>query len=163
MITFNDIDFMDILDLPEVLALERLSFGKMAWSSKDFETALSSDYDYPMVVHKQPVNTSDQESFMNNLAGYSVLRLLGPEAEIENICVSPDMRRNGIGETLMQKMIQTALTEKASVIFLEVRAGNTPARALYQKLGFKELYVRKSYYRDPVDDAIIMQLNLYKK
>ncbi len=160
MITLNAIEFMDISDLPEILELERSSFGKMAWSSKDFETALSSDYDYPMVVHKRPVNTEDRESYINNLAGYSVLRLLGPEAEIENICVSPDMRRNGIGETLMQKMIQTALTKKASVIFLEVRAGNTPARALYQKLGFKELYVRKGYYRDPTDDAIIMQLTL---
>lgn len=160
MITLNAIEFMDISDLPEILELERSSFGKMAWSSKDFETALSSDYDYPMVVHKRPVNTEDRESYINNLAGYSVLRLLGPEAEIENICVSPDMRRNGIGETLMQKMIQTALTEKASVIFLEVRAGNTPARALYQKLGFKELYVRKGYYKDPTDDAIIMQLTL---
>ena len=160
MITLNAIEFMDISDLPEILELERSSFGKMAWSSTDFETALSSDYDYPMVVHKRPVNTEDRESYINNLAGYSVLRLLGPEAEIENICVSPDMRRNGIGETLMQKMIQTALTEKASVIFLEVRAGNTPARALYQKLGFKELYVRKGYYRDPTDDAIIMQLTL---
>lgn len=160
MITLNAIEFMDISDLPEILELERSSFGKMAWSSKDFETALSSDYDYPMVVHKRPVNTEDRESYINNLAGYSVLRLLGPEAEIENICVSPDMRRNGIGETLMQKMIQTALTEKASVIFLEVRAGNTPARALYQKLGFKELYVREGYYRDPTDDAIIMQLTL---
>ena len=160
MITLNAIEFMDISDLPEILELERSSFGKMAWSSKDFETALSSDYDYPMVVHKRPVNTEDRESYINNLAGYSVLRLLGPEAEIENICVSPDMRRNGIGETLMRKMIQTALTEKASVIFLEVRAGNTPARGLYQKLGFKELYVRKGYYRDPTDDAIIMQLTL---
>ncbi len=160
MITLNAIEFMDISDLPEILELERSSFGKMAWSSKDFETALSSDYDYPMVVHKRPVNTEDRESYINNLAGYSVLRLLGPEAEIENICVSPDMRRNGIGETLMRKMIQTALTEKASVIFLEVRAGNTPARALYQKLGFKELYARKGYYRDPTDDAIIMQLTL---
>ena len=160
MITLNAIEFMDISDLPEILELERSSFGKMAWSSKDFETALSSDYDYPMVVHKRPVNTEDRESYINNLAGYSVLRLLGPEAEIENICVSPDMRRNGIGETLMRKMIQTALTEKASVIFLEVRAGNTPARTLYQKLGFKELYVRKGYYRDPTDDAIIMQLTL---
>jgi ribosomal-protein-alanine N-acetyltransferase len=70
------------------------------------------------------------------------------------------MRRNGIGETLMLKMIKTALYKQAQVIYLEVRAGNAPARALYQKLGFKELYVRKGYYRDPIDDAIIMQLTL---
>jgi ribosomal-protein-alanine N-acetyltransferase len=160
MINFNDIEFMNICDLPEVLELERSSFGKMAWSSNDFETVLSSDYDYPMVIHKHPVNTGDPDSYINNLAGYCVLRLLGPEAEIENICVSPDMRRNGIGETLMLKMIKTALYKQAQVIYLEVRAGNAPARALYQKLGFKELYVRKGYYRDPIDDAIIMQLTL---
>ncbi|ETP73105.1 ribosomal-protein-alanine acetyltransferase [Lachnospiraceae bacterium JC7] len=136
-------------DIPEVLMLERESFGKMAWSSRDFESAVNSSYDYPFVIHED-----------SHVTGYSVLRVLAPEAEVEDICVSSDMRKQGIGECLLNHMISIARENGAENIYLEVRSKNEAAIGLYRKTGFQDSYVRKAYYRDPVDDAVIMVLKL---
>ena len=155
------IDDMHMYDIPDILYAERLAFGNMAWHSRDFESAISSSYDHPFVIHKHPVTDPDsRDSYADNIAGYGILRLLGPEAEIENICVSTDLRKKGIGECLMRHMIDTARANLASTIYLEVRAQNEAAKALYRKMGFENSYIRKGYYRDPMDDAIIMTLKL---
>ena len=149
----NDFEIKEMADydIPEVLMLERNAFGKMAWSSKDFESAINSSYDHPFVIHKAPDS---------RVAGYSVLRVLAPEAEVEDICVSEDMRKLGIGECLLRHMISVAREKDAGNIYLEVRSKNEAAIGLYRKLGFQDSYVRKGYYRDPVDDAVIMVLKL---
>lgn len=183
-----EIKEMSVYDIPDVLMHERKAFGKMAWSSKDFESAINSSYDFPFVVYKQksrsavpetdtpdckksedePESGAMTSSHMDSrsddsedtIAGYSVLRVLAPEAEIEDICVSEDMRKCGIGEKLLRHMIAVAKEKEAENIYLDVRSQNTAARNLYEKTGFTESYIRKSYYRDPVDDAVIMMLKL---
>ncbi|WP_078037119.1 ribosomal protein S18-alanine N-acetyltransferase [Oribacterium sp. C9] len=140
---------MSIYDIPEVLILERDAFGKMAWSSGDFESAINSSYDHPFVIHDD-----------SSVAGYSVLRILAPEAEVEDICVSSAMRKQGMGERLLRHMIDVARENGAENIYLEVRSKNEAAICLYRKMGFQDSYVRKGYYRDPVDDAVIMVLKL---
>lgn len=156
-----EIDDMHVYDIPDILHAEKLSFGTMAWRSHDFESAISSSYDFPFVIHKHPlIDAENADSYQDNLAGYSILRLLGPEAEIEDICVSEDMRRCGIAESLMHHMISIAREKSASIIYLEVRSSNEAAKSLYRKMGFENSYVRKGYYRDPMDDAIIMSLKL---
>ncbi len=161
MIFNYKIDLMHQYDIPDILELERKAFGSMAWRSNDFESAISSSYDFPFVIHKHPVtNAESSDEHIDNIAGYCVLRLLGPEAEVENICVSDGIRRKGIGEALLQHMINIAKDKKAANVYLEVRAANEPAKSLYTKMGFESSYIRKGYYRDPVDDAIIMCLNL---
>ena len=132
-------------DLNDVLAMEQDAFGKMAWRENDFSSAIASDYDYPLVIRSG-----------GHAVAYCVLRILGPEAEIENICVHPSFRKNGLGDLMMDEMIRLSLEQKASQIFLEVRTRNTPARNLYTKKGFGESYIRKNYYIDPSDDALIM-------
>ena len=155
------IDDMHMYDIPDILYAERLAFGSMAWRSNDFESAIASSYDFPFVIHKHPItDVESPEAHADNMAGYAILRLLGPEAEIENICVSEDMRQKGIGESLMRHMIETARSNMAANIYLEVRSSNEAAKSLYRKMGFKDSYIRKGYYRDPVDDAIIMTLKL---
>lgn len=141
------IEDMQESDLPEVLNLERSVFGGMAWSVRDFESAIASKYDAPMVIHDG-----------NQLAAYCVLRLLGPEAEILNICVSSPYRRKGYGDALMDQMLDIAAGQGVGKIWLEVRECNEPAKALYRKKGFTDAYVRKAYYSDPIEDAIIMLL-----
>lgn len=158
-------------DLPVVLRLERESFGQMAWTERDFRSAMASDYDYPMVLHARMSRTAmpekgaaaenagretPPEKNAPDVSAYAVLRVLAPEAEIENICVAPAYRRGGLGVCLMQEMLETAAKKGAVRIFLEVRAHNEAAQALYRKMGFSEAYVRKAYYRSPMDDAIIM-------
>lgn len=135
-------------DIPEVLRLEREAFGQMAWHTEDFESAISSKCDFPLVIQ------AGADSI--GLAGYAVLRIIAPEAEIENICVAPACRRSGVGETLMEEMLRLAAERGADRVFLEVRAHNEPAKALYLKSGFVESYRRKNYYQGPTEDAIIM-------
>lgn len=135
-------------DIPEVLRLEREAFGQMAWHAEDFESAISSKCDFPLVIQAGTDRIG--------LAGYAVLRIIAPEAEIENICVAPACRRSGVGETLMAEMLRLAAERDAERIFLEVRAHNEPAKALYLKSGFVESYRRKNYYQGPTEDAIIM-------
>lgn len=142
------IEAMQLEDIPEVLRLEREAFGQMAWHADDFESAIASKCDFPLVIRV----TADRIG----LAGYAVLRIIAPEAEIENICVAPACRRSGAGAALMDAMLRLAVERGADRVFLEVRAHNEPAKALYLKKGFVESYRRKNYYQGPTEDAIIM-------
>lgn len=142
--TAYTIEAMRLEDVPEVLHLEREAFGQMAWHAGDFEAAIASKCDFPLVIRT------------TGLAGYAVLRIIAPEAEVENICVAPACRRSGVGEALMEEMLRLAAERDAERIFLEVRAHNEPAKALYLKRGFVESYRRKNYYQGPTEDAIIM-------
>ncbi len=146
---------MSSADLPEVLRLEQENFGRMAWTERDFRSAMTSGYDAPLVLHRSSEDTASG-SRDTYIAAYAVLRILAPEAEIENICVRADDRRRGIGACLMREMLNMAAKNGASRIFLEVRAHNEPAKALYRKMGFSDAYIRKAYYQSPTDDAIIM-------
>lgn len=142
--TAYTIEAMRLEDIPEVLHLEREAFGQMAWHAGDFEAAIASKCDFPLVIRT------------TGLAGYAVLRIIAPEAEVENICVAPACRRSGVGEALMEEMVRLAAERDAERIFLEVRAHNEPAKALYRKRGFVESYRRRNYYQGPTEDAIIM-------
>lgn len=142
--TAYTIEAMRLEDIPEVLHLEREAFGQMAWHAGDFEAAIASKCDFPLVIRT------------TGLAGYAVLRIIAPEAEVENICVAPACRRSGVGEALMEEMLRLAAERDAERIFLEVRTHNEPAKALYRKRGFVESYRRRNYYQGPTEDAIIM-------
>ena len=142
--TAYTIEAMRLEDIPEVLHLEREAFGQMAWHAGDFEAAIASKCDFPLVIRT------------TGLAGYAVLRIIAPEAEVENICVAPACRRSGVGEALMEEMLRLAAERDAERICLEVRAHNEPAKALYRKRGFVESYRRRNYYQGPTEDAIIM-------
>ncbi len=142
--TAYTIEAMRLEDVPEVLHLEREAFGQMSWHAGDFEAAIASKCDFPLVIRT------------TGLAGYAVLRIIAPEAEVENICVAPACRRSGVGEALMEEMLRLAAERDAERIFLEVRAHNEPAKALYRKRGFVESYRRRNYYQGPTEDAIIM-------
>ncbi len=83
--------------------------------------------------------------------GFAVWSLVLDEAEIQYIAVSPECRRRGIASRLIDE-----IAARASVIFLEVREGNAPARALYKSCGFAEAGVRRAYYSDG-ENAVIMR------
>ena len=92
------------------------------------------------------------------IIGYSIVDFrVEDEAELHNIAIVPEYRGRGLASLLMDKMLADAGKRSVGVIFLEVRSGNTAARALYKKYGFTELSVRRNYYRSPIEDAVIMQ------
>jgi ribosomal-protein-alanine N-acetyltransferase len=95
------------------------------------------------------------------ILGFLVAQRVDAEWELENIVVAETARRRGVGTRLLNELVTKARAEQGSRIFLEVRESNQRARALYQKAGFKETGLRKSYYSKPEEDAILCSLRLY--
>lgn len=85
--------------------------------------------------------------------------LLG-EGEILHIATHPLFRGRGYGEILLRSLLTEMQNNGAETVFLEVREGNLPARRLYEKCGFILNGIRKRYYRDPVEDAVLMTKHL---
>ena len=92
----------------------------------------------------------------SGVIGYIVGRKIPPEGEIYRIAVREDKRQRGIGYRLLSYALKTESGDGVETVFLEVRSKNEPARALYKAYGFKEISIRKNYYQNPADDAIIM-------
>lgn len=92
------------------------------------------------------------------LAGYIGGRTVAGETEVFNVAVAPGFRRKGIGKSLVEKFIETVRDKKTEAVFLEVRASNLPAINLYEKEGFVFCGLRKDYYDDPKENAILMRL-----
>lgn len=90
------------------------------------------------------------------VAAYGGMWLMIDEAHITNIAVHPEFRGAGIGNLLVENMVKLAKDEGASAMTLEVRRNNIPAINLYKKYGFIEAAIRKGYYQDTKEDAIIM-------
>jgi len=90
------------------------------------------------------------------LVGFAVLRRVGDDGEVLQIAVDKVRRRGGVGSLLMVSALDYARDNKLVSVFLEVRRSNTSALALYKKHGFKSVRVRKGYYDDPVEDAVVM-------
>ena len=88
--------------------------------------------------------------------GYSIMGLMVPDAEILNIAVDHNYRRQGIGEMLFDTLIAFGDKEDVSDFFLEVRESNEPAIELYRKKGLEVIGKRKDYYQMPVEDAVLM-------
>ena len=90
------------------------------------------------------------------LMGYVGMMHVLDEGYISNVAVVPEVRREGIGDSLISALLQRAEDLGLSFVTLEVRAGNLPAIALYEKHGFVRVGLRKKYYDSPKEDAILM-------
>lgn len=88
--------------------------------------------------------------------GYLLATLLAPEGELYRIGVHPDYRKRGIGRALMEGLLSAAKERAVTDIFLEVRADNAAAIALYRSVGFADNGIRKNYYHAPDADALLM-------
>lgn len=90
------------------------------------------------------------------LIGYLIGRQISPEGEIYRLATLPEYRRRGIAYRLLDYAVKTERGRGLESLFLEVREKNLPARNLYKSYGFREIGVRKNYYKNPDDNAIIM-------
>jgi [ribosomal protein S18]-alanine N-acetyltransferase len=94
------------------------------------------------------------------VAGFLIGReVTQDEWEIENLAIAGAARRRGLGSRLLSEFLNLARSRGGKDIFLEVRASNQAARTLYQKWAFVEAGLRKSYYQDPLEDALILRLS----
>lgn len=135
---------MEEQDLEIVERLEKGSFSD-AWSMTLLRAGLSSRWDTFFVAECQ-----------GQVCGYGALRVLAGEGEIQRIAVFPEYRRLGIGRELMEAMVAFSCEQGAPEMTLEVRSGNVAAIGLYKSYGFVEEGLRKGYYHNPTEDALIM-------
>lgn len=137
---------MTIDDIDDVIAVETKAYGEHHWSKESFCNELSNELASYFAAFDDN----------NNLVGYAGSWQILEEAHITNIAVDVDFRKRHIGEALLKTIIQNCYTEKVKYITLEVRVSNTPAIKLYEKYGFKSLGIRKGYYQNNNEDALIM-------
>lgn len=90
------------------------------------------------------------------LVGYIALEWVLDEGSLTNLAVMPSYRRQGIAEALTLKLLDFAKEKALQFVTLEVRVTNTPASNLYRKTGFQDVGVRKNYYSNPREDALLM-------
>lgn len=132
-------------DAGTIAALEDACFSDAAG-----EATLRSYLSSPACRYCLALNGSDP-------VGYCGVTAAADEAEILNIAVLPAYRRNGVARRMLVRMLAEACALGARTMYLEVRAGAAPVRALYDSLGFEETGTRKNYYVRPREDAILMK------
>lgn len=138
--------------LGEVDLLDREIFASSPWGAKALQSA-----DWTGTCGCLAA-VSEREG-KKVLLGYVLFSLI-TEAEIYRIAVRPDMRRKGLGRSLLGEVERLLQELGCESIFLEVRDTNEAAVSLYSSEGFREIYRRRAYYRDPVCDALIMEKKL---
>jgi [ribosomal protein S18]-alanine N-acetyltransferase len=145
---------MEACHIDEVVEIENKSF-KTPWS-KD---AFVSEIERNKCAKYRVLIIEDIDKNTNRVAAYGGLWHVVDEGHITNIAVHPDFRGRGLGAVIVEDMIACAKQMQISALTLEVRTGNITAINLYQKYGFKEIALRKNYYADTGEDAIIMWKN----
>lgn len=143
----NDIiiNKMSVDDVEQVIIVENLSFT-IPWTHQSFINELT----YNKFAHYHVARHTDR------VIGYSGLWKIIDEGHITNIAVHPDFRRLGIASSILQNLITFSRENGINSLTLEVRKSNTAAQFLYSKFGFVEAGIRKAYYSDTNEDAIVM-------
>lgn len=132
-----------------VWEVEKLAFST-PWSKEAFTKEVTeNNFAFYLVV-------LDGEKVVAYVGSWIII----DECHITNVAVHPDFRKQGIAHQLLEILIDTLRLRGTMAITLEVRVSNKPAQLLYKKLGFEENGIRKGYYSDNNEDAIIMWLNL---
>ena len=147
---------MTLADVPAIGELEILCFPA-PWSPDTYRNELLHNrFGHYWVM--EPMATS--ELALPPIVAYGGYWLMGDEVHIVTVATHPQLRRQGLSEGLMRLMIDECSKAGAALVTLEVRVTNTAAQQLYTKLGFVEVGLRKRYYRDNGEDALLMTLFL---
>jgi [ribosomal protein S18]-alanine N-acetyltransferase len=134
--------------LDEVMAIEHLAFAT-PWRTEDFTQ---------LIENPEAINLAAVES--GRVVGYSCAWRVIECAELGNIAVLPECQGKGVARALLETTLKACRRKKAEVLFLEVRASNNRAVELYERYGFSRIGLRRAYYSQPVEDALIMKLVL---
>lgn len=141
--------YMTLDDIEGVLEVERASFT-MPWSESAFYNELTGNRFATYIIAEAD----------GAIIGYCGVWVIIDEAHITNIAMMPDFRGKKIGEALLRTAMQYARMRGACKMTLEVRVSNEVAQRLYRKLGFEPGGIRKNYYTDNYEDALVMWVRL---
>jgi [ribosomal protein S18]-alanine N-acetyltransferase len=136
-------------DIDQILKIEELSFAT-PWTRQSFENELNmNQFAVYLVLEKE-----------GQIVGYCGMWLIVDEAHITNIAVLPEFRGQKLGEGILRMIMEMAKKRGAKTMTLEVRVSNVVAQSLYRKLGFMNGGIRKNYYTDNYEDALVMWVTL---
>jgi ribosomal-protein-alanine N-acetyltransferase len=138
-------------DVPALAALEAACFTH-PWTAAQIAEELAAAPPGGIFVLEGPRRPGGT----GGLCAYCAFRLVLDEMHVLNVAVSPGERRRGLARRLLGFVLRRAARAGARRAFLELRAGNASALALYESLGFRRLSLRRGYYRDPVEDALVL-------
>ncbi|MFE8698566.1 ribosomal protein S18-alanine N-acetyltransferase [Cytobacillus sp. FJAT-53684] len=136
-------------DIDDILKIENESFT-MPWSRTAFQNELSTNQ-YAVYIGLEEDG---------KVIGYCGTWIVIDEAQITNVAILPQYRGRKLGEALMRQAMEVASERGAKSMTLEVRVTNYIAQSLYRKLGFQDGAIRKNYYSDNQEDALVMWVNL---
>ncbi|MGH9607318.1 MAG: ribosomal protein S18-alanine N-acetyltransferase [Terracidiphilus sp.] len=149
-----EVRHMAAADLPRILEIAQKLKNVPRWPPRAWLAALNP------VAAPRRIALIAAGSHDGTLYGFAVTSLLPPQAELETIAVNPEARRRGIGSRLIAAFVEELGRAEILEIFLEVRVSNRTAQAFYQALGFTQTGQRARYYIDPIEDAVLMSLEL---
>ena len=129
----------------QVAELEKICFSD-PWSEKSIAYELTNPLSFWLVAVEG-----------DKVAGYVGSQSVMGESDMMNVAVHPDFRRQGVAEKLVLELVAALAVEGNHCLTLEVRASNVSAISLYEKLGFAQVGLRKNYYRNPKEDALILR------
>ena len=136
-------------DIEQVLEVERASFAQ-PWSADVFAATLLLPYAHYYVAELTEDGTDSR------IIGECGVRDIFGEGEITNVAVLPPFRGSGVARRMLDTLLRESAEKGMTAFTLEVRAGNRPAIALYQRFGFVTEGIREGFYEEPVEDALIM-------
>ena len=150
---------MTLADLPEVARLEKIIFSD-PWSENLYGNELRSN---PLSFYWVLRPGQAWPAHLNSpppVLGYGGFWIMGEECHIVTIASHPDWRGHGLGQRLLEEMLDRMCAKGVTEVTLEVRAGNAPAIALYTKFGFAEVGRRRRYYADGEDALLLTRFGL---
>lgn len=142
-------------DVTQVTEIDREAFPTM-WPPANYERELKISLAHYITACVDGTATERTEE--QHIVGFAGIWMIADEAHITNIAVRHSHQRQGIGEHLLIAMINLAIKQNAHILTLEVRASNTAAQKLYLKYGFTQIDIRRSYYTDNREDAMVMTI-----
>lgn len=140
-----------VADIAAVLRIERDAFAD-PWHRDAFLAALQTPHVHFLVAERA-----------GEVAGYVIGLTAADEGEIQNVAVASVFRRTGVGRVLVDAVLDLIAQAGARSVYLEVRASNVAACALYESIGFRPIGRRRQYYRKPTEDAIVLSKEIDQK
>ncbi len=134
-------------DIDKIYEIECLSFSN-PWSREDFISNLGDSYIFSVICESETV------------IGYAIVSVTPPEGELYNIAVLSEYRGTGAAHLLLGTAFEAARKRNVETVYLEVRESSLRARSYYKKEGFTELGLRKNYYKNPTENAVLMTKNI---